>query len=121
MSLVTPHGGTLVNRILQGSALESAKKDAANLPAITLSPREQFDLEMIAIGAFSPLTGFMGQADFNSVCKNIRLANGTVWPIPVTLCPADDAAASIQVGKKYALKDDKGRALGILTVSEKYA
>ncbi len=121
MSLVTPHGGSLVNRILEGHALEAAKKEAASLPAITLSLREQFDLEMIAIGAFSPLTGFMGQADFTSVCKNIRLANGVVWPIPITLCPANEVAATIQVGRKYALKDDKDRVLGILTVTEKYA
>ena len=121
MSLVTPHGGTLVNRILEGQALEAATKEAQSLPAITLSLREQFDLEMIAIGAFSPLTGFMGQTDFVSVCKNIRLANGVVWPIPVTLAPANEIAATIQVGKKYALKDDKARVLGILTVTEKYA
>src|SRR5450759_1163617 len=121
MSLVTPHGGTLVNRILEGQPLEAATREAPSLPAITLSLREQFDLEMIAIGAFSPLTGFMGQADFVSVCKNIRLASGVVWPIPVTLCPANEIAATIQVGKKYALKDDKARVLGILTVTEKYA
>ncbi|MGA2497587.1 MAG: sulfate adenylyltransferase [Tepidisphaeraceae bacterium] len=121
MSLVTPHGGTLVNRILEGQALEAATREAQSLPAITLSLREQFDLEMVAIGAFSPLTGFMGHADFVSVCKNIRLASGVVWPIPVTLCPANEITATIQVGKKYALKDDKARVLGILTVTEKYA
>ena len=96
MSLVAPHGGKLVNRIVESSAAQSAIKEAAALSALTLSPREQFDLEMIAIGAFSPLTGFMGQADFDSVCKNMRLANGTVWPIPVTLCPPNDQAAKIQ-------------------------
>jgi len=78
MSLIAPHGGKLVNRVLEGQAAADAKRQAETLPAITLSTREAFDLEMIAIGAFSPLSGFMGQKDFASVCKDIRLANGTV-------------------------------------------
>ena len=114
MSLITPHGGKLVNRVLTGSAADSAKTQAASLPSLTLSPREQFDLEMISQGAFSPLNGFMGAADFDSVCKNMRLANGTVWPIPVVLCPSPDAAAKISPGNKVALKDAQGRLLGIL-------
>lgn len=120
MSLVAPHGGSLVNRILEGAALEAARKEAARLPAITLSAREQGDLEMIAIGAFSPLTGFQGEADFTRVAREARLANGTVWPIPVILSPADEVSAKISVGQRVALNDDKGRTLGILTVTEKY-
>jgi len=121
MSLITPHGGTLVNRILEGSAASALRDQAKSLAAITLSPREQFDLEMIAIGAFSPLTGFQGKADFESVCRNLRLADGTVWPIPVTLTPADEVAATINPGQKYALNDSVGRLLGVITVTEKYA
>ncbi len=121
MSLIAPHGGKLVNRVLEPAAAKSAEKEAAALPSITLSAREAFDLEMIAIGAFSPLIGFMGHADFTRVCKEMRLANGTVWPIPVILSPADDVAAKINVGQKIALNDPKGRLLGILTVTEKYA
>jgi sulfate adenylyltransferase len=120
MGLIAPHGGKLVNRVLDGAAAQQATNEAASLPAITLAPREQCDLEMIAIGAFSPLTGFMGKADFVGVCKDMRLANGTVWPIPVTLCPPNDVAAKINVGQKIALKDDKGRLLGTMTVQEKY-
>ena len=121
MSLITPHGGKLVNRVLEGEAAKSATAASSSYKSIALSPREQFDLEMIAIGAFSPLTGFMGKADFTSVCKDMRLANGTVWPIPVTFCPADDVAAGIKEGDKLALKDSKGRLLGTMTVREKYA
>ena len=121
MSLITPHGGKLVNRVLEGDAAKSATAAAGSYKSVTLSPREQFDLEMIAIGAFSPLSGFMGKADFTSVCKDMRLANGTVWPIPVTFCPADDVAAGIKEGDKLALKDSKGRLLGTMTVREKYA
>ncbi len=120
MSLVAPHGGTLVNRVLSGDAAAAAKTEAASLKAINLSPREAFDLEMIAIGAFSPITGFMGEADFKGVCSNMRLANGTVWPIPVILSPADDVAAKINVGDKVALNDPKGRLLGVMKITEKY-
>lgn len=121
MALVAPHGGTLINRILSPEEGKSAEQRAAGLKSLTLSHREQGDLEMIAIGAFSPLTGFMDKADFEGVCKNMRLANGTVWPIPVTLCPPDDVADTINVGDEIALRDDKGRLLGLLKVAEKYA
>ncbi len=121
MSLVAPHGGTLINRVLPADKVAAATKEAESLFSITLSPREQFDLEMIAIGAFSPLTGFMGKADFDRVVKEMRLANGTVWPIPVTLTATDEIAAKVSKGQKVALKDDKGRLLGILSVTEKYA
>ena len=120
MSLIAPHGGKLVDRVLKGDAAEKAKKDAAGLKSIKLSAREAFDLEMIAIGAFSPLTGFMGEADFKRVCSEMRLANGTVWPIPVILSPADDVAMKVNVGDRVALNDPAGRLLGILTVTEKY-
>jgi sulfate adenylyltransferase len=121
MSLITPHGGKLINRVLSAEAAREASKSADSLPSITLSAREQGDLEMIAIGAFSPLTGFMGRKDFTSVCKDMRLADGTVWPIPVTLSPADDVAAKVKEGQKVALKDDDGRLLGVMTITEKYA
>lgn len=121
MSLIPPHGGSLVNRVLESAAAQAALKEAASLPSITLSARESGDLEMIAIGAFSPLQGFMGSADFTSVCKNTRLANGTVWPIPVILAPPDEVSAGISVGQRVALKDAKGRVLALMTIQEKYA
>jgi sulfate adenylyltransferase len=120
MSLVSPHGGKLVNQVLEAAAAQAALGEAAKLPSLALSPREQFDLEMIAVGAFSPLTGFMGQGDFESVCKSMRLGNGTVWPIPVTLCPSNEQAEKIQVGQKIALKDSNNRPLAIMSVDEKY-
>jgi len=121
MSLIQPHGGKLVNRILEGAAAQAATNEAASFKSVTLSPREQCDLEMIAIGAFSPLTGFMGSADFAGVCKDMRLSSGAVWPIPVTFCPPDDVAASIRDGDKLALRDGKGRLLGTMAVREKYS
>ncbi len=120
-SLIAPHGGTLVNRVLAGSAAETATKEAASLMPVVLSAREQCDLEMIAIGAFSPLTGFMGEKDFRGVCEKMRLSDGTVWPIPVILSPADEVAAQVKVGQKIALVDEKKRVLGTMEVREKYA
>jgi sulfate adenylyltransferase len=120
MPLIAAHGGKLVNRVLDASLAATAEKEAASLTAVTLSPREAFDLEMIAIGAFSPLTGFQGQADFTRVCTEMRLADGTVWPIPVILSPADEITAGIKAGQKIALKDGKGRLLGLMSVTEKY-
>src|SRR5688500_15593228 len=120
MSLIAPHGGKLVNRVLDDAARGRAEAEAKSLPSITLSPREAFDLEMIAIGAFSPLTGFQGQADFERVCREMRLQSGTVWPIPVILSPADDVTAKFNGGDKAALKDPKGRLLGVMTITEKY-
>ncbi|MGA3068509.1 MAG: sulfate adenylyltransferase [Tepidisphaeraceae bacterium] len=120
MSLIAPHGGKLVDRCLSTLARAIDEEESSNLVSIPLSAREQFDLEMISIGAFSPLEGFMGQADFESVCTKMRLADGTVWPIPVVLCPAADVAEKIQVGQKAALRDSKGRLLGLMSVHEKY-
>jgi sulfate adenylyltransferase len=76
---------------------------------------------MIAVGAFSPLSGFMGRADFERVCREMRLSNATVFPIPVTLCPPDDIAQRIETGQRIALVDDEDRPLAVMTVSEKYA
>jgi sulfate adenylyltransferase len=113
-SLIEPHGGTLVSRLRDGLTPD------ASWPQVKLTERQQCDLEMIAIGAMSPLEGFMGEADYHSVCDRMTLTDGTVWPIPIT-CGVDQAAAErISVGDKVALNDDQGRFLSILTVTEKY-
>ena len=112
--LVKPHGGKLVDRT--GAAPDSTAPAAA----VTLTSWQQCDLEMIATGAMSPLAGFMGEADYNGVCDEMKLADGTLWPIPIT-CAVDDATAGkIKPGDRVALNDDAGRLLGYLNVSEKY-
>jgi sulfate adenylyltransferase len=112
--LVEPHGGKLVDRT--GAKAEAS----APAVAIKLTAWQQCDLEMIAIGAMSPLEGFMGEADFNSVCENMKLASGVLWPIPI-LCSVDaDTAGKVSVGDKVALNDDEGRLLGYLNVTEKF-
>ena len=120
MSLITPHGGKLINRCLEPTAAAAALQEAAALTAVPLSLREQFDLEMIAIGAFSPLQGFLGRTDFEAVCKQMRLADGMVWPIPITLCPPNELAGRIEPGQKIALSDSEGRVLALMHVREKY-
>ena len=86
-ALVRPHGGALVNRIVGGADADALRARAASLPRITLDAREQADLELIATGAASPLEGFLGPADYASVLDTLRLADGTVWPLPFTLAP----------------------------------
>ncbi|HWB20547.1 MAG TPA: sulfate adenylyltransferase [Phycisphaerales bacterium] len=119
--LIAPHGGTLVNRIVSGANATSLLAEAATLPVITLSTKQACDLEMIAIGAFSPLTGFMQKADFEGVCKNCRLANGTVWSIPITLAVNDAVKTTLKEGGRAALKHADGTILAVMDVKEIYA
>jgi len=112
--LVPPHGGELVDRT--GASPERV----APRVAVTLTERQQCDFEMLAIGAMSPLEGFMGAADVASVCDRMTLADGTLWPMPIT-CAVDDAtAAKVKLGEPVSLVDDAGRLLGYLTVTEKF-
>ena len=107
-NLIAPHGGTLVNRFADGNLAD----EAANLPSITLSTKQACDLEMIAIGAFSPLTGFCKKADFESICTDMRLADGTVWPIPITLAVDEDVKNTLTQGGKAALYHADGHIHG---------
>ena len=118
--LVAPHGGKgLVCCLLHGSELEAEKTKAAGLKKIQISPRAKGDLIMMGIGGFSPLNGFMPKADWKSVCENFTLADGTFWPVPVTLdCDKADADA-ISVGEEIALEHD-GTIYATMKVSEKY-
>ncbi len=112
--LTQPHGGRLVNRT------GASKGPTESTVSIALSEHEQCDWEMIAIGAMSPLEGFVGEADYHSVCDNVTLTDGTVWPIPIT-CAVDDATADkVDLGDRITVNDDVGRLLGYVTVSEKY-
>lgn len=120
MSLIQPHGGTLVNRAAQGAEREALLSSAARLQAITLNAREEADLELIANGAFSPLEGFLGEKDYLSVRDNNRLANGLVWSIPVTLSVSEEEKNKLKVGADVALKGRDGRVLAILHLAEIY-
>jgi sulfate adenylyltransferase len=117
---ITPHGGQLIDRKLTGAAREAAASQAAGLPKIELKDFEISDLEMIGDGALSPLTGFLGKADFDSVVDNVRLASGAVWAIPVVLARNADEVAGVKVGSKVALTGAGGVVHAVLTVTEKY-
>ncbi len=82
---IKPHGGQLINRVATPAEKEEFLAQADKLPRVQLDQRATSDLVMIAIGGFSPLKGFMEQADYEKVVDDMYLVNGTVWPIPVTL------------------------------------
>jgi len=99
---------------------DKLKQEAGELPAWDLTPRQICDLELLMNGGFYPLTGFLGQADYTSVVENMRLADGTLWPMPITLDVGQDFANTLETGKKIALRDLEGVILAILDVSDIY-
>jgi sulfate adenylyltransferase len=117
-TLVVPHGGVLTERIVAPAEEPSLRELAATLPSLLLDAREQADLELIAVGAASPLRGFLGAADYESVLARMRLADGTVWPLPLTLAVSDEDAAQLERGSRVALRDGRGNLWAVLTVSE---
>ena len=116
---IAPHGGILINRQLEGAACTDALSKAKGLKQVALSPTAVADLELIAIGGFSPLKGFMRSNDYNRVVKEARLANGAVWSLPITLAVSTAEAAGLKEGQEVALTDE-GAILGIMRVDEKY-
>jgi sulfate adenylyltransferase/3'-phosphoadenosine 5'-phosphosulfate synthase len=116
-----PHGGSLVNRELQGDALKSAIAHAKDLTRLTLDERELSDLEMIGVGALSPLTGFMRRMDYETVVERMRLSDGLIWAMPVTKAVSRDEAASLKEGQEVTLVDESGQAMAIMQVTDIYA
>ena len=118
--MIEPHGGKLVNRLLAGREADEAKKKAAGLKKLTLTPFEESDLEMIAVGVLSPLEGFMGKADFDSVLDRMHLANGLAWTLPVVKSISAEETKSIRAGGEVTLVNQNGTALAILALDEIY-
>lgn len=117
---IAPHGGQLINRIATPEQRQVFLDKADFLPRVQLDDRATSDLVMIAIGAFSPLTGFMTQADYEPVVANMRLANGLPWSIPITLSVSEEVAEPLKEGGLVRLDDPTGRFIGVLELSEKY-
>jgi sulfate adenylyltransferase len=118
LTLIEPHGGVLCDLLLNGDELQAARDAALDLPSITLTPRQLCDIELLLNGAFSPLRGFMNKADYEGVVENMRLADGTLWPMPITLdVPEETAKAHLQ-GDRVALRDQTGRLLALLTIED---
>lgn len=116
---IPPHGGNLMDRVLRGSLREAAREKAQNLPKIALSRTNLADLEMIAVGAYSPLTGFLRREDYERVVADMRLSSGLVWPIPVTLAVDETMARSLREGQEIALCEGE-RPLAIMLIDEIY-
>ncbi len=118
--LVAPHGGKgLVCALLEGAELEAEKSKASGLKQVEISDRAKGDLIMMGIGGFSPLAGFMKKADWKSVCENFQLADGTFWPVPITLDISSADAADINEGQEIALVKG-GVTFATMLVEEKY-
>ena len=116
-----PHGGVLVNRELQGEALKSAVSHARNLVRLMLDERELSDLEMIGVGALSPLTGFMRKLDYETVVESMRLSDGLIWTMPVTKAVSKEQAASLKEGQEVALVDENGDVMAIMQITDIFA
>lgn len=116
--LISPFGGDLVDLIVSDDERTELLREAASLPSLQLSQRSVCDLELLATGAFSPLNSFMNEADFHRVVNEMRLADGYLFPIPVTLPVQDDAP--VQIGQDLALRDQQNELLAILTVEAIY-
>jgi sulfate adenylyltransferase len=116
---IRPHGGTLVDRVLRGEVRAAVQERAERLVRIQLDALALSDLELIATGALSPLTGFMRQADYARCVTDMRLANGLLWGVPVTLAVDQDQADKLHEGQEVALREGE-RILAVLEVAEKF-
>ena len=117
---IAPHGGVLIDRTLGGVARNDAIARASNLKKIALSPTTISDLELLATGVLSPLTGFMGERDYDCVVESMRLANGLVWSIPITLAVTAEVADTLNLGQEIALTEPDGHLLAVMTLAEKF-
>jgi len=116
-----PHGGQLNPLLIEGEELEEEREKAKSLPTIHLTSRETSDLIMMAMGAFSPLEGFMGQDDYTRVVENRHMADGTLWPVPITLSVSKEQAGSLPIDSEIALVDEESDELmGSMKVTEKF-
>src|SRR3989344_3919202 len=113
-----PHGSVLVDREIEKPTSEES---FLGLPRITLTPEQHMDAEQIAIGAFSPLEGFLTKKDTESVLKDMRLSSGVVWPIPIVLDVSEEDAGKLEEGKNVVLLDEDGEIVGLLHLEEKYS
>ncbi len=116
--LIAPYGGKLVNLVVEGQEREELLARAAQLPSIKISMRALCDLELLATGGFSPLDTFMGKADYERVLREMRLADGTLWPLPITLTV--DPKELPTVGEDLVLRNANNDVIAVLTLNEVY-
>lgn len=120
--LISPHGGDGLRPLLiEASEREARRAAAASLVQVPMSSRETSDLILMGMGAYTPLTGFMGEADWRGVAGDMKMVDGTFWPIPITLSVTGDLAETIGDGDDVALVDgETGTVMGTMAVSERY-
>ena len=118
--LISPHGGALVDLIVPPARAAELKEQSRGWPSLDLTPRQLCDLELLANGAFSPLQGFLGEEDYNSVCENMRLVSGDLWPMPINLDISEEKAAELGDGGTLALRDPEGVMIAALHATEMY-
>ena len=118
---IEPHGGELVDRMAPEEERDGLLQRAEDLTKVILGPRALSDLEMISTGVFSPLTGFMVSEDYESVVETMRLKNGMIWSLPITLPVSEEEAQEIRVGEEVALADGTGRILATMIVEDRYS
>ncbi|MEM8721167.1 MAG: sulfate adenylyltransferase [Cyanobacteria bacterium P01_G01_bin.39] len=119
--LIAPHGGELINRLATAEEKQEFLSKADSLPKVQLDERAASDLVMIAIGGFSPISGFMGQNDYLGVVKEMRLASGLPWSVPVTLSVSSEVAEPLSIGSLVRLDNSDGKFIGVLQLTEKYS
>jgi sulfate adenylyltransferase len=117
-TLVPPHGGSLINLIVNDARAAELRAASQAFPSWDLTPRQLCDLELLANGGFSPLTGFMTRADYESVRDQMRLASGALWPMPITLDVPEAFAKGLAIGSDVALRDPEGVMLAVLHVED---
>ena len=113
-----PHGGSLVNLLVDDERAAILKDIVFNLTDITLNDRQLCDLELLANGAFSPLTGFMTRSDYESVLDRMRLQNDLLWPIPICLDVNELQAHNLEAGQSVALRDPEGFLLAVMHIED---
>jgi len=113
-----PYGGQLCELLVSAEAAEILRERSQEFPSIDLNDRQLCDLELLLCGALSPLTGYLSQADYDSVVEEMRLADGTLWPMPINLAIDGDLAARLRKGERVALRDLEGVMLAVLTVQD---
>ena len=118
--LIPAHGGSLQNRIIPSSEVQNVQEEAKKYPQIPITKRLHADIEMIAIGGFSPLEGFLNEADYKSVVSKMRLANGLVWPIPITLDVGQSVKENLKPGQPAALNLE-GEIVAVIHVEDIYS
>src|ERR671921_2544149 len=115
-----PHGGKLQELYLTESGAEAEKIAARDYPSWNLTDRQLCDLELLLNGAFSPLDGFLGRADYESVVSSMRLSSGLVWPMPINLDVSPEFAAGVREGGHIALRDPEGVLIATMQVTDRW-